>query len=98
MAQRREQAIRDSETRADNLQTALVTNRRIGLGLGILMSRYRVTDEVAFQMMRRISNDTNRPIRDVAEEVILTGSLDSAQVKSPSPPLPEGAGRTPRRR
>lgn len=84
MAQRREKALRDSESRAENLQTALTTNRRIGLGLGILMSRYRVTDEVAFAMLRRISNDSNRPIRDVAEEVIFTGSLEPGTETSPS--------------
>ncbi|MDO5697210.1 MAG: response regulator [Dermatophilus congolensis] len=98
MAGRREQALIEGENRSDNLHEALKSNRRIGLSLGILMSRYRVTDEVAFEMLRRVSNDSNQRIRDIAEEVILTGSLDTSQRARPDPSLREqevGRGRVP---
>ncbi len=78
MARKRRAACREAEARADNLEVALHTNRRIGLALGILMSRYRLTDEQAFAMLRETSNNRNQRVRDIAEQVIMTGWLDGA--------------------
>jgi AmiR/NasT family two-component response regulator len=58
------------------LQAALESNRRIGIAVGILMTRLRITDDAAFELLRRASNDRNVKLRLVAEEVIYTGELD----------------------
>ena len=67
--------VRTAETRAANLEFALVTNRRIGIAVGILMCRLRVTEDQAFAVLCKHSKDHNVKVRDLAEEVIYTGSL-----------------------
>ena len=54
----------------DQLRIARDSNRRIGMALGILMNQLHVDDEQAFDALRRTSQNTNRKLRDVAEDVI----------------------------
>ena len=65
----------EEQERADNLEIALRTSRRIGTAIGILMHRERVDETVAFEMLRRRSQDTNRKVSAIAEEVVRTGVL-----------------------
>lgn len=58
-----------------NLETALVSARRIGAAMGVLMASQKVTDEEAFDLLRRASQNNQRKLRDVAEDVMLTGTL-----------------------
>jgi AmiR/NasT family two-component response regulator len=58
-----------------NLETALITARRIGAAMGVLMTRHRVTDAQAFDLLRRASQNNQRKLREIAEDVILTGTL-----------------------
>lgn len=60
-----------------NLEAALVTARRIGAAMGILMLGRGITDVQAFDLLRSQSQATQRKLRAVAEEVILTGTLDA---------------------
>lgn len=62
--------------RAANLELALVTNRRIGAAIGILMATHKVTDDDAFTLLRAASQTFNRKLVDVAEDVITTGMLE----------------------
>jgi len=64
-----------AETKAANLEVALATNRRIGIAVGILMCRLGVTEDQAFAVLSKHSQDRNVKVRDLAEEVIYTGSL-----------------------
>ena len=59
----------------ENLMQALTTSRQISTAVGIVMSTQRVESEAAFKALRRASMDLNRKLRDVAEEVNLTGAL-----------------------
>jgi transcriptional regulator with GAF, ATPase, and Fis domain len=68
------QAARDHE-RVENLETALQSNRRIGMAIGILMAVRKVTDAEAFGLMRRLSQQTHRKLAEIAEDVIFTGDL-----------------------
>jgi len=70
-------AITVSANRAevDNLHKALLSSREIGVAMGVLMARHRVTREEAFALLRMTSQDTNRKLRDVALEVSDTGVL-----------------------
>jgi hypothetical protein len=65
----------DQRHRADQLESGLATSRRIGAAVGILMHRHRWTYEQAFTSLTRTSQHTNRKLRDVAEDVVLTGDL-----------------------
>ena len=63
--------------RARNLEIALQTNRRIGIAIGITMRDLRVNADTAFLLLRDASQRTNTKLRDVADEVIFTGTLAS---------------------
>ena len=61
---------------SENLLAALESNRRIGMAIGILMATRQLTDDAAFDCLRRVSNQRNVKLRLVAEEVIYRGTLD----------------------
>jgi GAF domain-containing protein len=61
--------------RANNLEIALSTNRRIGMAVGVLMARLQITDEEAFTMLRTTSQHAHIKLREVAEYVTMTGDL-----------------------
>ncbi|OZC62842.1 hypothetical protein CH267_00365 [Rhodococcus sp. 06-621-2] len=55
-----------AEDRSTQLAEAVASNREIGIAIGILMSRYTVTEGAAFDMLVVASSHTNRKLRDVA--------------------------------
>lgn len=57
------------------MEEALQSRDVIGQAKGVLMAQQRITAEAAFTELRHASNDLNRKLRDVAEEVASTGSL-----------------------
>jgi AmiR/NasT family two-component response regulator len=59
-----------------NLEIALASSRRIGMAIGILMARFTIGDDAAFEMLRTASQRQNRKLRDIAEDVVLAGTLD----------------------
>jgi hypothetical protein len=65
-------------TKAENLEIALRSSREIGIAIGIVMSNHKVTETVAFDMMRTVSQRTNRKIRDVVADVLEQGCLDQS--------------------
>jgi AmiR/NasT family two-component response regulator len=52
------------------LKEALDSNRRIGMAMGLVMGQLQVTEVEAFDALRRISQNTNRKLRDVADDII----------------------------
>jgi hypothetical protein len=66
---------RTADETTANLQIALLSNRRIGTAIGILMAHRRITDTAAFELLRAASQRTHRKLREVAEDVVLTGAL-----------------------
>jgi GAF domain-containing protein len=54
------------------LESALSTRDRIGQAKGIIMERYGVDDVRAFEMLRRLSQDSNTKLIDIAQRVIDT--------------------------
>lgn len=71
--------------RADQLEDALASNREIGMAMGVLMGRSRMSQDEAFAVLRRASQQLHRKLRDVAGEVVDTGQL-------PGRPLPPQRG------
>ncbi|MEP7193793.1 MAG: ATP-binding protein [Actinomycetota bacterium] len=70
-------ALDEAENRSANLEQALSSNRQIGAAVGILMASHKLASDRAFALLREASNKTNRRLRDVADQVVLTGSLGS---------------------
>ena len=68
-------AYQDARRMADNLEVALESRAIIDQAKGILMERYKVTADGAFQMLARASMTTNTKVRNIAEELIVTGDL-----------------------
>lgn len=61
--------------RADHLQHALHTNRRIGAAIGVIMATQHVDLEEGWQLLSAASQHLNSKVVDVAEQVIYTGTL-----------------------
>jgi GAF domain-containing protein len=60
---------------ADGLQTALESRAVIDQAKGILMERYKLTADAAFQVLARTSQHNNRKLRAVADDLVRTGAL-----------------------
>jgi signal transduction histidine kinase/DNA-binding response OmpR family regulator/PAS domain-containing protein len=75
LAKLREYALNRAEDKAANLERALSSNRQIGTAMGILMARLKLTDEQAFDLLRKTSQNRHRKLRDIADEVAMTGEL-----------------------
>ncbi|HEY0165540.1 MAG TPA: ATP-binding protein [Jatrophihabitans sp.] len=75
LAKLRDYAFDRAEEKVANLERALFSNRQIGAAIGILMARLKLTDEQAFDLLRTTSQSRHRKLRDIAEEVTMTGEL-----------------------
>lgn len=69
--------------RADHLRVALQSNRRIGMAIGILMALHRLDEQQAFDLLRAASQHTHVKLRQIAEDVILTGAVPTWPVRRP---------------
>ncbi|TPG16814.1 ANTAR domain-containing protein [Pedococcus bigeumensis] len=63
------------DDRAQQLERALHTSRRIGVALGILMTIRHVTLDEAWTLLSKESQDTNVKLSKLAEQVLETGDL-----------------------
>jgi hypothetical protein len=68
-------ALYEAQDMATNLESALNSSRRIGTAMGVLMAHHKVTEDVAFSMLRSASQRLHRKLRDIAGEVVETGAL-----------------------
>ncbi len=66
----------EASEQVTNLQLAQESNREIGMAMGVLMSRHRLTQSQAFDMLRMASQHTHRKLREIATDVVETGMLD----------------------
>ncbi len=56
----------------DNLNVAVVNRTVIGQAEGILMERYGIDADQAFRMLSRVSQDENRRVNAIAEDLVRT--------------------------
>lgn len=68
-------AYEDARAMAEHLKTALESRAVIDQAKGILMERYKLTADVAFQLLTRTSQATNTKVREIAEYLVTTGEL-----------------------
>jgi GAF domain-containing protein len=62
-----------------NMTAAMVTRAAIEQAKGILMERHKLTPDQAFTLLTRVSQHTGLKLRDVAQDLVLTGSLPGAR-------------------
>ena len=71
-------ALQDALELADNLRKAMEFRSVIEQAKGILIERYKVTADQAFRLLADASMHTNRKVRDIAQNLVLTGELADA--------------------
>jgi GAF domain-containing protein len=69
-------AYRTAQEMAANLQVALESRAVIDQAKGILIERYKITSDQAFQALAQVSMRSNTKVRDVAEQLVHTGVFD----------------------
>lgn len=62
--------------RVAHLETALASNREIGVAMGVLMSEHKITRDQAFDLLRIASQHAHRKLSEVAAGVADTGVLE----------------------
>ena len=65
-----------AKEKAANLESALDSNRQIGVAIGVLMTVYKIRQADAFDLLRIASQHGHRKLRDVAVDVAETGTID----------------------
>jgi signal transduction histidine kinase/DNA-binding response OmpR family regulator len=75
MNQLRDVAIDEAQTTVGQLRNALQSNRTTGTAIGMVMTRYELDAQQAFKVLARISQQNNRKLHDIAEELVRTGTL-----------------------
>jgi len=55
---------------AETLKAGLASNREIGKAMGLLMAFHKITDEQAFEMLRKASQEMNLKLIEVARQVV----------------------------
>ena len=64
------QLFNDSRSLIEQLRTALTTRTVIGQAQGVLMHRYRITSSVAFDVLKRASQDNNVKLRELSNDLV----------------------------
>ena len=82
-------ALQDARDLAHGLQKAMEFRSVIEQAKGILIERHKVTADPAFRMLVDSSMHTTRKVRDVAEQLVLTGELDLAPATHRRPHAPD---------
>lgn len=67
-----------ARTKVGNLEIALATSRRIGMAMGVVMSEFKVTEDQAFAALIKASQTRHKKVRDIAEDVLLTGTIQGS--------------------
>ncbi|WP_344234078.1 GAF and ANTAR domain-containing protein [Kribbella hippodromi] len=65
--------------RDENLSRAVDARKLVGQAMGILMERYGLDGDRAFEVLKRYSQNNNRKLRDVAQELIDTRRLPGSR-------------------
>ena len=68
-------AYQSARSLAGHLQAALESRAVIEQAKGILMERYKLTPDYAFRLLTVASMNANRKLRDIADDLVLTGQL-----------------------
>lgn len=70
-----------ADDRAENLEAALARSRTIGAAMGILVERLRLAPDDAFELLRELSQESNRKLAAIAAELVETGTVGGAEAR-----------------
>ncbi|TDD17992.1 ANTAR domain-containing protein [Kribbella turkmenica] len=59
----------------ESMAQAIDARKLVGQAMGILMERYEIDGDRAFEVLKRYSQDTNTKLRDVAQQLVDTRKL-----------------------
>ncbi|HEY1133815.1 MAG TPA: GAF and ANTAR domain-containing protein [Nocardioides sp.] len=62
-----------ASTDVDEMHAAMDRRTRIGAAIGIVMERHGLTQPVAFEVLRRLSQEQNRKLHEVAGDIVEGG-------------------------
>jgi response regulator NasT len=65
------QEFKDLQKQVEDLQLALETRKLVDRAKGILMDKQGLTEAEAFRKIQKMSMDNRKPMKDVAEAIIL---------------------------
>ncbi len=71
----------DAARKRSGLARSIATRHLIGQAQGILMERHKITSDRAFALLVRASQDRNVKLRDIAEQLVHSGSLPQQAVR-----------------
>jgi len=74
LAKARFAEFRALEKEVDNLAEALETRKKVERAKGILMDQHGLTESEAFRKIQKMSMNTRRPMKEVAEAIILANA------------------------
>lgn len=77
--------VAELEAKVANLEVALASNRRIGAAVGVILATSDVDYDQAFAILRKMSQDSNRPLREIAETVVYLRRLPTVVKTSSNP-------------
>jgi hypothetical protein len=67
-----------SQEHAAQMEEALRSSRKIGAAIGVIMTSRQLDEEQAFAVLKAASQNSNRKMRDIADELVSTmGVSDS---------------------
>lgn len=61
------------------LHASIATRQLIGQALGIVMERFKVSEDQAFEVLKRSSQHRNVKLREIAEQITTTGEIPGAR-------------------
>ncbi len=59
-----------SQHKAESLSKGLTSNREIGKAVGLMMAFHKISDEEAFEILRKASQDMNLKLTEVARQIV----------------------------
>jgi GAF domain-containing protein len=77
-------AYQSARDMADNLQAALESRAVIDQAKGVLIERYKLTPDQAFQLLAHASMNANRKLRDISDDLVRTGELPAVAPRGDS--------------
>lgn len=75
LAEARDPVALSAAQEISQLKQALDTRDLIGQAKGILMERFNINSQQAFQMLTRASSESNIKLRDIADHLTLSGEI-----------------------